>query len=677
MGVVWRATQVALNRPVALKAIAPQLAQDEAFRERFQHESLLAASIDHPNVIPVYEAGELDGTLFLIMRWVDGTDLRARLDTDGGQTPSRTIRLLRPVASALAAAHRRGLIHRDIKPANVLIAAADDEGDEHVYLTDFGIAQRTESRGMTRTGVLVGTLDYMAPERIEGGRGTPASDIYAFGCMLYETLSGRVPFDRPTGLAKMHAHINDPVPVDGLPASMAPIVMRAMAKRPEDRYGSAAELVAALDDARKPTAPTDLPTQLSTPPPTDPGATVLAPDPDKTAMAPDADQTAMAPDASNSDPTRLVPETAETPPAPAAVPRRQPDPSPTPVSPPPTQPRAPEPPSRSANRRTPVLLGLLVLVLVVVVVLVVTSGGGSSGTTVKATVVSGSGITVHTSETLPDAPVALAPDTADTWGATRDRLFQIAAAGGTQIANQKPSPGPAAALGVDARGRVWVVGAGGNGVAHQAQSNVIATGAGTNLLALDSQAGWVAARGTSTVTRVDLRSLSGAPESVTGQIGAFGTAFGRLWVASDDGHVTVLDADGHHDALDAPDVEPGTVGVVPSNGVWFVSSRGALNLIDPRLSINGQPVTGHYVEHAVNRRVSGGASAVGAWPGTNAIWVLSPGSKSLVEIATGGSRNGKIIAKVTFSATPGHLAVGDHVVWVDIPSAKAVIPISY
>ncbi len=174
-----------------------------------------------PNVIPVYEAGELDGTLFLIMRWVDGTDLRARLDTDGGQTPSRTIRLLRPVASALAAAHRRGLIHRDIKPANVLIAAADDEGDEHVYLTDFGIAQRTESRGMTRTGVLVGTLDYMAPERIEGGRGTPASDIYAFGCMLYETLSGRVPFDRPTGLAKMHAHINDPVPVDGLPASMA------------------------------------------------------------------------------------------------------------------------------------------------------------------------------------------------------------------------------------------------------------------------------------------------------------------------------------------------------------------------------------------------------------------------------------------------------------------------
>ena len=353
MGVVWRATQLALSRPVALKAIAPQLAQDEGFRERFQHESLLAASIDHPNVIPVYEAGELDGTLFLIMRWVDGTDLRAMLDTDGGQTPSRTVRLLRPVASALAAAHRRGLIHRDIKPANVLIATAADEGDEHVYLTDFGIAQRTESRGMTRTGVLVGTLDYMAPERIEGGRGTPASDIYAFGCMLYETLTGRVPFDRPTGLAKMHAHINEPVPVDGLPPSMAPIVTRAMAKRPEDRFGSAAELVAALDVAHKPTAPTDLPTQLSTPPETDPGATVLAPDPDRTAMAPDPDKTAMAPDPAAADATRRVPETAETPPAPAAIPRRPPDPSPTPVAPPPPQPRAPEPAGRPANRRMP------------------------------------------------------------------------------------------------------------------------------------------------------------------------------------------------------------------------------------------------------------------------------------------------------------------------------------
>src|SRR3954452_18384155 len=142
MGVVYRATQEALDRPVAVKAIAPEYAGDRGFRERFQHESQLAASIDHPNVIPVYEAGERDGTLYLIMRWVEGTELRALLRREGALAPERAVRLLRPVASALAAAHRRGLVHRDVKPANVLIAREDDESDEHVYLTDFGIARR-------------------------------------------------------------------------------------------------------------------------------------------------------------------------------------------------------------------------------------------------------------------------------------------------------------------------------------------------------------------------------------------------------------------------------------------------------------------------------------------------------------------------------------------------------
>ncbi len=318
--------------------------------------------------------------------------------------------------------------------------------------------------------------------------------------------------------------------------------------------------------------------------------------------------------------------------------------------------------------------------MIAVVVLVVTSGGGGGGgggTTVSANVVSGSGIAVRAAQTLPDTPLALAPDTGDTWVATRDRLFQLAAANGTQIADQRPSPGPASALGVDARGRVWVAGAGGSSVARQATRTVIATGSGTNLLAFDSQSAWVATRGTSTVTRVDLGSLSGAPEPVTGPIEALGTAYGRLWVASDDGHVTVLDSDGHRDALPAPTVLPGTVGVVPSNGVWFVSSDGTLNRIDPRATINGKPVPGHYIAHMVPLSIGGGASAIGAWPETNAIWVLSPESKSLVRIGTQGAADGKITAQIKFSATPGHLAVGDHVVWVDIPSAKVVIPISY
>ena len=254
MGVVFRATQLALQRPVALKAIAPEFAADKDYRERFERESHLAASLDHPNVIPVYEAGELAGTLYLIMRWVEGTDLGALLRTSQGVSAAHAIRLLRPVASALAAAHRRGLVHRDVKPANVLIAGGDEESEHHIYLTDFGIARRTDGESITRTGVFVGTVDYTAPERIEGGKGDAASDIYSFGCMLFETLTGHVPFDRPTDVSKIFAHVNDPIPsaqdeVDGVPEQLDAIIAKAMAKRPEDRFRSAGELTVALGQA--------------------------------------------------------------------------------------------------------------------------------------------------------------------------------------------------------------------------------------------------------------------------------------------------------------------------------------------------------------------------------------------------------------------------------------------
>ncbi len=254
MGVVFRATQLALQRPVALKAIAPKLAADKDYRDRFQRESHLAASIDHPNVIPVYEAGELDGTLYLIMRWVEGTDLRTLLTTSGRVSPGRAIRLLRPVASALAAAHRRGLVHRDIKPANVMIARSDEENEDHIYLTDFGIARRTDGESLTRTGMFVGTVDYTAPERLEGGKGDARSDIYSFGCVLFEALTGHVPFDKPTAVSKIFAHVNDPIPsardeVDGVPEHLDAIIAEAMAKHPEDRFGSAGELTVALGQA--------------------------------------------------------------------------------------------------------------------------------------------------------------------------------------------------------------------------------------------------------------------------------------------------------------------------------------------------------------------------------------------------------------------------------------------
>ena len=216
MGVVYRATQLALERTVAMKVIAPELARDVAFRARFERESLIAASIEHPNAIPVYEAGERDGMLYLVMRWVEGTDLRALLRDEGPLEPARAAALLLPIAAALHAAHRRGLVHRDIKPANVLVAR-DEDGAEHPYLTDFGIARRIDATmagdvTLTQTGMMIGTVDFMAPELVRGERGDARSDVYSFGCMLFEALTGRVPYPRDYEVAKLQAHVQDPPP---------------------------------------------------------------------------------------------------------------------------------------------------------------------------------------------------------------------------------------------------------------------------------------------------------------------------------------------------------------------------------------------------------------------------------------------------------------------------------
>src|SRR5918992_3274624 len=210
MGIVYRATQLALDRPVALKLIAADLADDPMFRERFKRESHTAASIDHPNVIPVYEAGEADGRLFIAMRYVEGTALRELIRSEGSIEPHRAVRILEQVAAALDAAHRRGLVHRDVKPANALIT---EDGDEHVYLTDFGLTKHAASvGGMTATGQFVGTVDYSAPEQIKGEPSDARTDVYALGCLLYQTLSGRVPYERDSEIAKIYAHLNDPPP---------------------------------------------------------------------------------------------------------------------------------------------------------------------------------------------------------------------------------------------------------------------------------------------------------------------------------------------------------------------------------------------------------------------------------------------------------------------------------
>jgi YVTN family beta-propeller protein len=245
MGVVYRAKQLALDRTVALKLITPELARDPGFASRFKRESLIAASIDHPNVIPVHEAGERDGLLYIVMRYVDGTDLRALIAEEGGLDPVRASRIIAQVASALAAAHSRGLVHRDVKPANVLIDSLD--GREHPYLTDFGIAHQVESTTVvTSTGAPVGTIDYLAPERIDGGRGDARADVYGLGCVLYEALTGAAPYPRDNYVAKIYAHLNAPVPSAAednprVAPALAEVCARAMDKDPAARFASATD----------------------------------------------------------------------------------------------------------------------------------------------------------------------------------------------------------------------------------------------------------------------------------------------------------------------------------------------------------------------------------------------------------------------------------------------------
>ena len=246
MGVVYRARDLTLDRPVALKLIAPSFAMDPVFRARFERECRLAAAIDHPHAVELFHAGEQDGLLYVTMRYIEGTDLRELLHGAGRLELLRAVTIADEVAGALDEAHRVGLVHRDVKPANVLIASA--KGRERAFLTDFGVSkQRTVLSELTGTGLAIGSADYMAPEQAQGAEVDGRADVYSLGCVLYQSLTGGVPYDRESDLDKLWAHAHDPPPDlrdvrPDLPSRLGEVLARAMAKDPADRQSTAGEL---------------------------------------------------------------------------------------------------------------------------------------------------------------------------------------------------------------------------------------------------------------------------------------------------------------------------------------------------------------------------------------------------------------------------------------------------
>ncbi|MHA6763906.1 serine/threonine-protein kinase [Streptacidiphilus sp. PAMC 29251] len=267
MAVVYQAEDLRLGRTVAVKLLAPELARNDLFRKRFEYESRVAASIDHPHIVPVFDAGEAEGVLFIAMRYVRGRDLRVLLDREGPLSLQQATRITAQIASALDAAHAHDLVHRDVKPGNILVAeGTDSDHPEHVYLTDFGLTKKSLSlTGLTTVGQFVGTVDYVAPEQISGRPVDGRCDVYSLGCVVYECLAGSSPFRRQDELAMLWAHLHEPPPPlprgptgadrgdpgDGsdrpdLPGELDAILAKALAKTPEERYDSCLAFVAAL-----------------------------------------------------------------------------------------------------------------------------------------------------------------------------------------------------------------------------------------------------------------------------------------------------------------------------------------------------------------------------------------------------------------------------------------------
>ena len=687
MGVVYRATQLSLERQVALKAIAPEFAGDVTFRERFKRESRIAASIEHPNVIPVYEAGEGEGVLYLIMRYVEGTDLRALIDgREGGLEPERATRLVGQVAAALSAAHRRELIHRDVKPANVLIDPAEER--EHAYLTDFGIARHSAATsGLTHTGAVIGTIDYLAPERIQGDGGDGRADVYALGCVLFEALTGAAPYERDNDVAKMYAHMSAPVPSarehrPELPAELDELAQRAMAKDPGDRFASAAEMEEALVD----TLPTR-PRTGSTPPP---GAVPLPPTEvtprEETAGEPLA-PTDRAPAGEPLAPTERAPagELAATelgsggpatPSPPAAPPPAAPPPQGGPPTPPPPTTPPGAAPQRSPARRRPSAAAIGVVLAAVAgaaVVLVLAAGGGGDGGGQETAAQTTGQQTTETQTDDTDTPPALAFGAPEAFTIPQGSDGMGAGEGSVWIANKETDQvipveertgevGDPIAVGDEPDsvavgfGAVWVTNSKSNTVSKidpgsGEVTDEIEAGAGPEGVVVGDDAVWVANLLGDSVTRISPDDLATRTRPVgDGPVQLAVTDSGNLWVTlSEADRVVEIDPSSGDPTGKGVDVSGQPRGIAFGDGKVWVSALQAARLarFDPQTPAKVQQI-----------EVPAGPREVRF--GLGAIWVNSsgPGRLTVLDPATSKRVVGYRVGLENYG-----LAVSDSFAW--------------
>jgi DNA-binding beta-propeller fold protein YncE len=610
MGVVYRCTQLGLGRQVALKLIVPELAHNVAFRDRFRRESQVAAAIDHPNVLPIFEAGEADGVLFISMRLVHGIDLRQYIMDSGRLGADDTMAIIGPVASALDAAHARGLVHRDVKPANVLLA---DKGERHIYLTDFGLTKHMASlTEITRAGQLVGTADYCSPEQIRGEQLDARADVYSLGCVLYECLTGLPPYRRDSDVATIWAHLNEPSPrpTDVLPdvgGGIDQVIAKAMSKARDDRFASAGDLAraarAALTGAKLPT-----------------GSRSVATGPAAPLDRPNA---AVWSDAALGQPARDGAAEREGPPSgPAAQPARR-------------------------FRKPALIAAALALAALLAAAVLVMSRESSDGP--QVTTIAGG-----------DGPSGIAAGDTSVWvtNSDGDTLTRIDPASNQVVGDPQPTGASPAGAAVD-DGELWVVTTGDNNVrrieidTEPVGAESITVGVAPGDVALSDEYAWVTNQGDNTITRIDRASGEVVGRPIESGSVPTGIAVGPRWVWSTnrgEASVTRIDPDSGEIVGAPTQVGPEPRGLEVGEGaVWVAISQDDTVA---RIDDGGEVV----------QRIPVGNNPVGVTVGGGSVWVVNEGADSVMRI---DPETGRIIGDpIAVGRNPSGIAFGAGAVWV-------------